>query len=278
MLGPAVVTIFFVFIIPVILLFTQSFQTVQLGSANTFVGLQNYATMLDDSFFHTSLRHTMVYSVGSLVVSLFAGLLIALSINRVKSARLRSTYLVLTLLSWAIPLLASGLIWRYMLNTESGLVNFLLMELGLIDQPIAWLVNRTLAMMSVILLDSWIRIPFVTVILYAGRQSISESLYEAVRVDGGNIGHAFRHVTLPALRPSLFLAALLTWMFAFRTFGVVFTLTGGGPGTRTEVIATYIYDLGLQTFQLGYASALSVFLVIIVMLIATFMLLREGDN
>jgi multiple sugar transport system permease protein len=124
-------------------------------------------------------------------------------------------------------------------------------------------------MVVVILADSWSRIPFATIILLAGLQSIPQEMYDAAKVDGATTLQTFRHVTLPYLRPSFFVAGLITWMFAFRAFAIPFSTTGGGPGAATETLAIYIHRFGIQLLDYGFASAVAMFLVAVTFVVAT---------
>jgi multiple sugar transport system permease protein len=156
-----------------------------------------------------------------------------------------------------------------MFNGELGVVNKVLIDLGLLAEGFSWLSSSATAMVVVILADSWSRIPFAAVVLLAGLQSIPQEMYDAAKVDGATTLQTFRNVTLPYLRPSFFVAGLITWMFAFRAFAIPFSTTGGGPGGATETLAIYIHRFGIQLLDYGFASAVAVFLVAVTLLVAT---------
>jgi multiple sugar transport system permease protein len=238
------------------------------GFTATFDPTHNYGTIFTDPTFWNAVRNTLVYSFGSLFLSVGAGLVIALALNRLANQRLRNTYSTLILISWAVPLSIVGVTWRWMFNGQLGVVNKLLVDLGVLSGTFSWLGTSWSAMAVVVLADSWSRIPFAAIVLLAGLQSIPREMYDAARVDGATTWQTFRNVTLPYLRPSFFVAGLITWMFAFRAFAIPFSTTGGGPGGATETLAVYIHRFGIQLLDYGFASAVSVFLVSVTLVVA----------
>ncbi|WP_232820478.1 carbohydrate ABC transporter permease [Halorussus litoreus] len=258
-----------IFIYPVAFLVWSSMQrTLAFGATAEFAPTANYEAMLSDPTFWNAAEKTLTYSFGSFVVTMLSGLIIALALNNVVRKRLRDTYTTLILLSWAVPLSIVGVTWRWMFNGQLGVVNKLLRDLGLLSGNFSWLANPETAMAVVIMADAWSRIPFATIIILAGLQSIPQETYDAAKVDGATTFQTFRHVTLPYLRPSFFVAGLITWMFAFRAFAIPFSTTGGGPAGATEVLAIYIHRFGIELFDYGFASAVSMFLVGVTLIVA----------
>ena len=269
MLGPALVVIVAIFIYPVLFLFYQSLILTVPGLPSQFAGLENYMTMLQSGRFWTFLEQTLIYSTGSLIITVVSGLTIALGINQVSRKWLRNTYSTLLMLAWAIPIAVVALIWRQiLLGTEFGALNMLLMNLGLVSSPISFLANPDLALIIVLLVDAWARMPFAMVVFLAGLQSIPQHLYDAAYVDGATTFQTFRAVTLPRLRPYFAIVGLITWMFAFRAFAIIFPLTNGGPGSRTTVLSIHIYREGMVNLNFGYAAAVAVFLVLVTVVVA----------
>lgn len=269
LLGPALLVITAIFIYPVFQLIKQSFYLTLPGIPSRFVGLQNYTEMFSRPAFWTYFQHTLVYSFGSLTVSLGSGLAIALAINHITNQRIRNVYSTVLMFSWAIPLAVVALIWKWIFTgNELGFINMVLMDLGLIAQPYAWLAHQQLAMVLVTLTDAWARMPFAMIVLLAGLQSIPQHMYDAAKVDGATTFQTFRAITLPYLRPYIAIVALMNWMFAFRAFAIVFPMTRGGPGTRTTVFSIYIYRTGMVNFNYGYASAIAVFIILISLVVA----------
>lgn len=269
LLLPPMIVLGVIIIYPLInLIYTSFFETRYFQE--TFTGFTNYIKMLHDTDFHRYFLHSCLYTGGAVGLSFSVGLLLALVLDKVKRLNIRNFYTVTLLLSWAIPLIISGLIWRWMLNTEWGIINTILQQVGLINDPIAWLSHPILVWISVIVVDAWTRTPFGAVIMLAGLQTIPQDLYDAAKVDGASVFQQFRHITIPHLRPSMLVAGLIMTMFAFRTFSIIWGLTGTGPGDLTEVYATYIHKQGFNYFHFGYASALSVVMIILTMIIAVF--------
>lgn len=259
------------------LLWTSSHETSQFGG-DVFIGLQNYVQVFQDPMFYTSLQHSVLYVLGSVSLAFGLGLTAALAINQVTSKRVRSTFTVLILLAWAVPLVVTGLIWRFMLHSNYGIVNGIFMELGLVSHKLGFITDPTLAFLAVIVVDAWARAPFATILLLAGLQTIPENLYEASQVDGATYFQQFKDITLPHLKPQAAIALMIMSMFAFRTFSVVFALTGGGPANATRVLATYIYQVGINQSRLGYAAALSVIMILITMVFVSFYVLQVQEE
>lgn len=269
LLGPALLVITAIFIYPVLQLFRQSFYLTLPGVPTRFIGLQNYTDMLSRDEFWTYFRHTLVYSFGSLTLSLGGGLCVALAINHVTNQRLRNTYSTVMMFAWAIPIAVVALIWKWIFTgNKLGLINMVLMDLGILDQPYAWLAQHNLAMAIVTFTDAWARLPFAMIVLLAGLQSIPNHMYDAAKVDGATTFQTFRAITLPYLRPYVAIVALMNWMFAFRAFAIIFPLSRGGPGTRTTVFSLYIYREGMINFDYGYASAIAMFIILISLIVA----------
>ena len=270
LLGPAILAITAIFVYPVFYLFRESLFLTIPGSIEQFVGIQNYVTMLQRAAFWDYFLNTLIYSFGSLAVSLGSGLAIALAINHVTHPKLRDAYSTLLMFSWAIPLAVVALIWKWMFTgNELGLFNMVLMDIGLISSPISWLATQQFAMLAVTLTDAWARMPFAMLLLLAGLQSIPEHMYDAAKVDGATTFQIFRAITIQYLRPYIAIVALINWMFAFRAFAVVFPMTKGGPGTATTIFSIHIYREGMINFNYGYASAVAMFIIGITLVVAT---------
>jgi ABC-type sugar transport system permease subunit len=221
-----------------------------------FVGLTNYVDAFGDPRFRGALAHTAFFAVASVTLELVIGLWLALALNR--AFRFRGLVRAAVLVPWAIPTVVSALLWRFMFEGQSGIVNAALVATGLVSQPVVWLVDPRAAWVPIVLADVWKTTPFVALLLLAGLQNIDSSLYEAARIDGASAWRQFRYVTLPLLKPALLVALIFRTLDAFRVFDLIYALTGGGPGTSTEPIALYTFNALLQNLQFGYGSALSV--------------------
>jgi ABC-type sugar transport system permease subunit len=221
-----------------------------------FVGLDNYAEIVRDPRFWAALGHTAFFTVVSISLELVLGLFLALAMNRVFRGRgfVRAAVLV----PWAIPTVVAALLWRFMFESQAGIVNALLVDAGILNKPIVWLIETATAWVPVILADVWKTTPFVALLLLAGLQNIDTTLYEAAAVDGANRWWQLRHITLPLLKQAILVTLIFRTLDAFRVFDLIYVLTGGGPGTSTEPVALYTFNALLQNLRFGYGSALSV--------------------
>jgi ABC-type sugar transport system permease subunit len=261
---PAVGTILLVALFP--LLWT-AWESVHLHNlqmpwlGRPFIGLANYVEALRDPRFWGSLGHTAFFAVTSVGLELVLGLWLALAMNR--AFRGRGVVRAAILIPWAIPTVVSALLWRFLFEGQSGVVNAALVQLGVLRAPLVWFIQAGTAWVPVILADVWKTTPFVALLLLAGLQNIDASLYEAARIDGASAWRQFRYVTLPLLRPAILVALIFRTLDAFRVFDLIYALTGGGPGSSTEPIALYTFNALLQNLRFGYGSALSVIVFLI---------------
>jgi ABC-type sugar transport system permease subunit len=266
---PALLTILLVALFPLIWTAWESLHLHDLRMpwlGRPFIGLDNYVEAIQDPRMWGALGHTAFFAAASVGLELLLGLWLALALNRAFHGRglVRAAVLV----PWAIPTVVSALLWRFMFEGQSGIVNSLLVGAGVVREPIVWLIHPMAAWVPVILSDVWKTTPFVALLLLAGLQNIDASLYEAARIDGASVWRQFRHVTLPLLKPAILVALIFRTLDAFRVFDLIYALTGGGPGTSTEPIALYTFNSLLQNLQFGYGSALSVIVFVITFCLA----------
>ncbi len=239
----------------------------------TFAGLDNYTRMARDPVFWLALRNNVYYALGAVPVTVLMALGLAVALNQKLPIRgvLRTGFLIPHLISWAVV----GLIWRWLFSGAYGILNTFLIDLGL--KPQGWLLDPYFALPVVVLAGIWANVGFHAVILLAGLQSVPEMYYDAARVDGATAWQRFRYVTLPLLQPILLLVLILATMQSFRVFEQIYVMTGGGPGRATFVLLLYIYLTGFENFDPGYASAISVglFAVMLLITLAQMRLLRQ---
>lgn len=221
-----------------------------------FIGLANYREIVLDTRFWAALGHTAFFAIASLALELALGLTLALALNR--AFRGRGLVRAAVLVPWAIPTVVAALLWRFMFDSQAGIANALLVDLGMLDRPIVWFVHTSTAWVPVILADVWKTTPFVALLLLAALQGIDRSLYEAAAVDGASAWRQLRQITLPLLTPAILVALVFRTLDAFRVFDLIYVLTNGGPGTSTEPLALYTFSTLLQNLRFGYGSALSV--------------------
>jgi ABC-type sugar transport system permease subunit len=221
-----------------------------------FVGLANYVAAFADERFLTSLRQTLAFVAVSVTLEIALGLALALTLDSLRRGRALAR--VVVLLPWALPTVVAALVWRFMFDGESGLVNALTAAVGLEGSRLDWFSHQYAAWVPIVLGDVWKTTPFVALLLLAGLQTIDAALHDAARLDGAGAWRRFTHITLPLLRPALLVALVFRTLDAFRVFDLVYVLTGGGPGTATEVISLTAFTALFQDLRFGYGSALSV--------------------
>jgi multiple sugar transport system permease protein len=232
-----------------------------LAGTAPFIGLENYRQTLADPAFQRSFVVSITYTAASLLLTFVGGFALALLFNRTFLGA--NTMRALILLAWILPSVVSGNIWRWLLDGSNGIVNFVLMQLRLLGRPVFWLTESETAMSGVVLATAWTSIPFAMVLLLAGLQGISTSLYEAASLDGAQPWRRFIDITLPMMRPVILVVLLLNFIYTFKTFDTVFIMTGGGPGDATTVLPIYAYTVGFSFFKLGEGAVATTLLLII---------------
>ena len=194
------------------------------------------------------------------------GLAVAMVLNSALPAK--PLFRIIALLPWVVPDVVAGIIWKWMFDPIYGALNDLFLKVGLIQAPVEWLSNPKLALLSVILVNLWRGFPFVMLILLAGLQSIPKELYEAGAIDGASKSSLFLNITLPGLKKMIVVALALDIVWEVRRFGLIQAMTQGGPGVLTEVLSTYTYKQYFQFFRFEYASAISVVMTVVLLLIS----------
>jgi ABC-type sugar transport system permease subunit len=266
---PALIIMLGIVLFPVTYTFWESLHLHDLRMpwrSYRFMGLQNYAQILQDGRFYEAMIHTIGFTIISVGLELVLGLVLALSLNR--SFRGRGLGRAVSLLPWAIPTVVAALLWRFLFDDQFGLTTTVLTKVGLLPGGFVWFTDAIAAWVPVILADVWKTTPFVALLLLAGLQSIDGSLYEAARVDGASSWKQFLHITLPMLKPAIVVALIFRTLDAFRVFDLIYVLTGGGPGTSTEPIALYTFTSLLQNLRFGFGSALSIIIFLVVLSLA----------
>ncbi|MFR9793514.1 carbohydrate ABC transporter permease [Streptomyces sp. MB22_4] len=269
-LAPAVAYLLLFFGYPIVENIVMSFQqyttTTFYTGAAPFVGLRNYAGILSSDLFSKTLRTTVLFTAGSLAGQFVLGLALALFFHR--RFPLGRVLRSLLLLPWLLPLVVSATTWRWMLDTDTGVVDHTLRGLHLVSSGVPWLTGTSQALASVILVNIWVGIPFNTAILYGGLQDIPAHLYEAAKLDGAGPLTSFRRITWPLLRPVAGVVLVLGVVYTLKVLDIILIVTGGGPADATETIATRSYELSFQQFEFGRGAALGNVLVVISLLFA----------
>jgi multiple sugar transport system permease protein len=240
----------------------------------TFIGFNNFIRLFNDSLFYASLLNTFYYMVVTIVVRIALGLALALFLNQ--KLRGRTIYRAIFYFPVVAPLATMAIVWRWIFNEYSGLLNAGLDLFGI--APIPWLTSTEWAMPSIIIMSIWKTFGWNLVIFLAGLQGIPESLREAAEIDGANTWQTFRHITLPLLRPTILLALVTSTIAASQVFEQVYIMTGGGPGYSTMTLVQMVYTASFQNYEMGYASAVSVILFAIILVFTVIQFKYFGEE
>jgi multiple sugar transport system permease protein len=247
-----------------------------LAEPGRFVGLANVWNLWDNQIYRQTLWNTIVYTIGATVLKLGAGLALALILN--EQLPLKRLIRSAVLLPWIVPTVLSAMAWLWLLTPNFSVLNWILVHTGLSQRGLPWLTSPSLAMFSVILVNTWRGIPFFAITLLAGLQTIPTELYEASAIDGAGTWRRFRYVTLPLLQPILLITLVLSVIWTFSDFQVVYGLTQGGPMNSTHVLATLSYQVGLASGNIGEGAAISLTMLplLLIMIIWQIRHLRRG--
>jgi len=236
------------------------------GYPERFVGLQNYFYLAEDDTFHQVIRNSFVFTVVSVGLKVVTGVLMALVLNNV--IRGRNFFRGLFLLPWITSTVIIALTWRWMFDAfpGRGFFNSVLLDLGLLSRPIAFMATPEGAMMAVIVANWWRGFPFFGVSFLAGLQAIPRELYEAASVDGATPWHRFWHITLPGLKHVMIVTTLLSFILTINDFNIIYVMTRGGPGSATQIFATYSYQVAFNQLRWGRGVTICLFVVPILVL------------
>ncbi|MDT8860758.1 sugar ABC transporter permease [Alkalihalobacillus sp. MEB130] len=261
---PALVLMFTFLILPVILAFTYSFMNYNMlnPDGKTFIGLDNYVRLFQDQIFFTALKNTLYFTV--LVVPLQCGVALVLAILVNKKVKVASLGRVFFFSPVVTSMVVVAILWTFLFNVESGLINSVLNVFGIPNQP--FLLSPDQAMNSIIFMSIWQAAGFQMMIFLAGLKDVPETLYEAADIDGANAWQKFRNVTLPSIQHVTGFVLIITTIQAFRLFIQPYVMTNGGPSNSTKTLVFMLYENGFQFRDVGYSSAIAVvfFLVVII--------------
>ncbi|HMS83303.1 MAG TPA: sugar ABC transporter permease [Nitrospira sp.] len=265
--APAFVLLGFVALAPIgAAVWLSLYRRMPVFGIDEFIGAANYVQLWSDDRFWAACRVTLYFTTLSITAELVLGFGMALLLDRLTSQPGRSSQWgqVMILLPWAVPTVVSAQIWLWLYQPDYGLLNYLLLQVGLINAPIDWLADPDWAIHAAVVMDVWKTTPFAALLLLAGLKALPQDLYAAAKVDGAGPWERFRRITLPLLMPIIVIVLVFRTMDAVRVFDAVFVLTGGGPGNTTETLSIYAYKTLFQTLQFGYGSALATAMFIIV--------------
>jgi len=276
LLLPLLIVTLVLIVYPLFSVVYLSFNEKILGMPLQFVGFRNFFALVRDEIFHKTILNTFLYVIVGVFFKLLYGMMMALFLNQ--QFRARNYVRSLLLLPWAVPAIVSSLTWRWMYDDMSGVLNFILMKLHIIDLPVCWLANASTALLSVMVVSIWRHAPFFGITLLAALQSIPKELYDAADVDGASRWQKFWNVDFPGILMVAIVVTLIGTIWTFNEFQIVYVLTHGGPAHASEVFSTFSYQTGILSLRFGKAAAISLMFfpfIAILVIITTSRLLRK---
>lgn len=272
---PSIIALILVLAVPLVYsLITSFFDTnLKYQGLGDFLGLQNYIDVIKDSYFRQSVVTTLKFTFFVVVIEFLVGLAIALLLNNIQKAR--NFFFTIIIVPMMITPIAVGLIWRLLLHSDLGIVNYLLSLIGISGR--AWLADSAIALQTVMFIDIWQNVPYMVLVILAGLVTLPTEPYEAAAIDGASRVQSFFRLTVPMMLPTFSVVLLLRTITALKTYDLIFVLTRGGPGTTTEVISYHIYQQAFRYLEIGKASAMSYLLLLLIVPIA-FMFVKISRN
>ena len=265
---PSMLVMGFVIIYPLLRAFYLSFFNYKLTRPDqfSFSLTDNYARIINDQVFWIAFKNTIVFTFFTVAIGLLLGLIMAIALDQL-SQRLEGLR-GLVLVPWVIPGIVVGYLFMYIFDVEVGILNYTLQQLGIIQDYLPWLMRDQLAMIAIIVAHVWNQAPFYMLMFAVSLKAIPEDVKEAAYVEGASRWQEFFHVTFPYLKGTFVIASLLMVIRNFNNFPIIFTMTGGGPVYSTTTSGIYIYRKAFEQFDLGYASAIGIVWVVILLLIS----------
>jgi multiple sugar transport system permease protein len=230
----------------------------RIGQMGDFIGLRNFSDLLTDSIFHQTARNTLIYALVTVPFKAMLGLGLAMILNN--RMRFSNPVRAAVMMPWIVPTALSSLGWFMIFDPVFSPVSWLLKNLGVIKTNVNFLGAPNLAIGSVCLANIWRGIPFFGITILAGLQAVPQELHEAAAIDGANVWHRFRHVTIPAIKGVVLIASLLSIIWTFADFQLIYILTKGGPANQTHIFGTYAYQIGLNATEIGMGAAIALYM------------------
>jgi multiple sugar transport system permease protein len=279
-LTPAILYLLFAFLLPIIYNVMLSFEQTSVATIGDltapYAGLANYRFIFNDPTSRSAILHTFEFTFGSLVGQFIVGFALALLFTLRFPGRTLGRSLVIV--PWLLPLIVTGVIFRFLFQLEGGAVNQILMDIGLVHHPIDWLDDPHLALWTVLIANIWLGVPFFTLLLYSALQDVPVEVKEAALMDGAGPWQRLRLIIVPIILPVIEVTLLLGFVFTVKVFDLVIGLTGGGPANATQLITTWSYNLSFQQFNFGQGAALNNVLLVLAMICAPlYLLLSRGS-
>jgi multiple sugar transport system permease protein len=263
---PALICLALLVVYPALLTLYNSMTNLSMltMSANKFVGLKNYKTVLQGSEFWVSLLNSLVYTFFSILGQFVLGFISALALQRITKGRtfFRTAFLI----PWTFPSIALTFLWSWMLDPSFGILNFILMKIGIISDPIPWFSMKSTALASVIAMNIWFGFPFIMLSFCAGLQTIPVEYYEVGRIEGVNFFQELRYIVFPGLRRIIGVLLILRTIWVFNNYDFIFLTTGGGPNISSQTVPIYAYFTAWKRMAMGRGSAITILLLVFVSL------------
>lgn len=249
-----------------------------LSKEYSVVGIDNYLRILKDSEFWVAFKNSLVWTVSSVTSQLVLGMLAAVLLNRIK--HFKGLFRTIFIIPWAFPNIVMAFTWKWLYNDLYGVINKTLLNWNIIKEPILFLASPKLAMLSMVIINTWFGFPFMAISILAGLQAIPTENYEAAKIDGANGWHSFLYITIPQIKNVIGLVVILRTIWVFNNFDMIFLITGGGPSSSTETLPIFAYKTGWVMNNLGQASSISVILLIFLLLISSvyFRVLKKSEE
>ncbi len=276
-LAPAFIIVAFLTIYPIInVLYDSLFRYDFIRDTREFIGLTNFVRIAGETLFRRSFANTVAFTAMASISQVALGVVLALLFyGEFRGKRIAMTIIIFPMM---ISTMVISAIWQMMYHFEIGVLNHLIRSVGL--HPVGWLIDPSIALLSIVLVDTWQWTPFAFLIVQAGLNSIPREYFESASIDGASYTQIVRRITLPILRSQIILVLMLRTIDTFRLFDKVYAMTGGGPANATRTVSYFIYDEGFRYFNFGRASAASVYVLVFVSILAVFYIrsmFKEGE-
>lgn len=264
---PIIIVVFVIMGYPFLKAVYWSFTDKLIGKEPEFIGLKNYIDLFHNRVYLKSLGNTFIYTVGCILAKLALGLLWALLLNQ--DFKGKGFFRTALLIPWALPGMVAAMTWRWMYDGTYGIINSLLLDIGIVDMPISWLSNPKLVLYSAMIVNIWRGVPFFMFSILGVLQTLDKQVYEAATVDGAGIFKQFWYITVPSISTVVKTTTLLSTIWTFNDFENIWLVTGGGPLYASSVVATYTYDMAFiqNSFGKALAVATSVIPILLVMIL-----------
>ena len=247
-------------------------------SAQSFVGLKNYTELFSsaNSILLKSIGNTLIFTVASILFQFIIGFGLALLFN--KKFPGCSFFRGVTMISWLLPVTVAGLLFKFMFQLNGGIINQFLTSMGILKQPIEWLLHGDTAMVAIVVANIWIGIPFNMMLILTGLTTIPEEIYESASLDGANKFQTLFKITIPMIKPAIMSVLTLGFVYTFKVFDLVWVMTKGGPVNATELVSTYAYRLSFEEFQFSKGAAAANILFLILLFVGFFYIRTIDDD